>query len=155
VALYFENSLLPPDLSLLAAASAVVTGYSREKKMMTVESAQGVELMWGADGALVDGKAWPMLSKTSVRLPPGPHVVEAAARRDSLAVEDLNASLRSASSDGKRIAFEYSSDSRAIVRFDRRPQQMEIDGAIATAACIEGSDCAVMLPRGEHRVSAQ
>ena len=25
--------------------------------------------------------------------------------------------------------FEYSSDSRAIVRFDRRPQQLEIDGA--------------------------
>jgi hypothetical protein len=154
VALYFENSILPPDLSMLAAASAVVSGYSKEKKRVSVDSARGVELLWNGEGALVDGKPWPMLSKSSVRLPPGPHVVEPAAKRDALSIEDLNAALRSASAEGRRLTFEYSSDSRAIVRFDRRPQQLEIDGVSLPATCIEGSDCAVLLPPGSHKVSA-
>jgi hypothetical protein len=154
VALYFENSILSPDLPLLAAATAVVTAYSKDKKRVSVESARGVELLWNGEGATVDGKAWPVLSKTAVRLPPGAHVIEPAARREALTVEDLNAGLRSASVEGKRLAFEYSSDSRAIVRFDRRPQQIEVDGAALPVSCIEGSDCAMILPKGDHRVSA-
>jgi hypothetical protein len=154
VALYFENSILPPDLPMLAAASSAVSAYSKDKKRVTVDSVRGVELLWNAEGALVDGKPWPMLSKTSVRLPPGAHTVEAAPRRDAIAIEDLNAALGAASADGKRLTFDYSSDSRAIVRFDRRPQQFEIDGAATPAACIEGSDCVILLPQGSHKVSA-
>ena len=69
---------------MLAAASAVVTGYSKDKKRVSVESAHGVELLWTGEGALVDGKPWPMLSKTAVRLPPGPHTIETAPKRDGL-----------------------------------------------------------------------
>jgi hypothetical protein len=154
VALYFENSILPPDLPLLAASAAVVKSYSKEKRRVTLDSERGVELLWNSEGALVDGKPWPMLSKTSVRLPPGAHSIEAAAKRDGVAIEDLNAVLLSASTDGKRVNFEYSSDSRAIVRFDRRPQQLEIDGTPLAATCIEGSDCAILLPPGAHKISA-
>jgi hypothetical protein len=154
VALYFENSILAPDLGLLAASSSSVTSYSRDKKRVSLDSDRGVELVWNNEGALVDGKPWPLVSKTGVRLPPGPHTIEPAARRDALAIEDLNARLRTASADGKRLSFEYSSDSRAIVRFDRRPQQMEIDGAPAALNCIEGSDCALLLPQGDHKVTA-
>jgi hypothetical protein len=132
----------------------VVTNYSKEKKRVSIESARGVELLWNGEGALVDGKTWPVLSKTAVRLPPGSHTVEPAARRDALTVEDLNATLRSASAEGKRLAFEYASDSRAIVRFDRRPQQLELDGAALPIACIEGTDCAVLLPKGNHKITA-
>jgi hypothetical protein len=154
VALYFENSILTPDLPLLAAATAVVTGYAKDRKRVSVESARGVELLWNSEGALVDGKAWPVLSKSAVRLPPGAHTIEPSAKREALAVEDLNAALRSASAEGKRIAFEYTSDSRAIVRFDRKPQQVEVDGTTFPVSCIEGSDCAMILPRGDHRVVA-
>jgi hypothetical protein len=154
VALYFENSILAPDLGLLAAASSDVTSYSKDRKRTTLDSGRGVELLWSGEGALVDGKPWPMVSKTAVRLPPGQHTIEPAAKRDGLAIEDLNATLRSAAVEGKRLAFEYSSDSRAIVRFDRRPQALELDGAPIPAACIEGSDCAILLPKGEHRLSA-
>ena len=75
-----------------------------------------------------------------------------AARRDALTIADLNAKLKSASAEGKRVAFEYSSDSRAIVRFDRKPAQMEVDGAPFPAVCVAGSDCTVLLPPGAHRV---
>jgi len=154
VALYFENSILAPDLALLASASSDVTSYAKDKKRITLDSARGVELLWNNEGALVDGKPWPMLSKTAVRLPPGPHTIEPAAKREALAIEDLNARLRTASAEGKRLTFEYSSDSRAIVHFDRHPQQIEIDGAAAPLTCIEGSDCAILLPQGDHKVSA-
>jgi len=154
VALYFENSILAPDLALLAAASSDVTSYAKDKKRVTLDSPNGVELVWNNEGALVDGKPWPMLSKTAVRLPPGQHAIEPAAKRDALTVEDLNARLRTASAEGKRLSFEYSSDSRAIVRFDRHPQQIEIDGVSTLFTCIEGSDCAILLPQGDHKVSA-
>jgi riboflavin synthase alpha subunit len=67
---------------------------------------------------------------------------------------DLNANLRSAAESGKRITFEYSSDSRAIARFNRKPSHIDIDGAPLTIACVDAADCAVLLPRGTHQVIA-
>ena len=155
VALYFENSILKPDLPLLSAASAVVTSYLKDKRRILIDSATDVELTWPAAGALVDGKPWPLVSSTGVRLPTGAHAVEPAAKRDGISISDLNATLRTASIDGKRIKFRYSSDSRAIVRFDRKPSGMEVDGKEFAPVCVESSHCAVLLPRGEHEVVAQ
>jgi hypothetical protein len=155
VALYFENSILKPDLPLLSAASAAVTSYAKEKQRVSLSTATDLDLAWTAPGALVDGQPWPFLTKTAVRLPAGTHIVEPAARRETISVADLNATLRTASVDGKRVRFRYTSDSRAIVRFERRPVQMELDGQAFPVSCLESSDCAVLLPRGEHDVSAQ
>jgi hypothetical protein len=154
VAIYFENSILQSDLSLLAASSAVVTKYSKDRRRVSLDSPNGVELVWSSGGALVDGNAWPILSESVVRLPAGPHTIEPAPRREGIAVADLNATLRSASVEGKRVSFAYSSDSRAIVRFDRRPVSMEIDGLPFPVACVESSNCVILLPQGDHRVVA-
>ena len=154
VALYFENSILPPDLPLLGAASAVVTSYARDKQRISIDSATDVEVAWTVAGALVDGKPWPLLTKTSVRLPAGAHVVEQGPHRDSISISDLNATLRTASIDGSRVHFRYTSDSRAIVRFDRKPSAMELDGHPFEPVCVEASDCAILLPGGEHDVTA-
>jgi hypothetical protein len=90
-------------------------------------------------------------SSTELRLPAGLHTIEPAPRRDGIALIDLNAKLRSATAEsGKRMEFEYSSDSRAIARFDRKPTRLEIDG-VATAA---SSGDVVLLPRGDHRITA-
>jgi hypothetical protein len=151
VALYFENSILKPDLALLAASSTVVTSYTKDRRRITIESPMGVELNWTGEAALVDGKPWPAQSATALNLPPGSHVVEAAAaRRGVISLINLNAKLRSASIEsGKRITFEYSSESRAIAVFDRQPSRLEVDGAPWSA-----SDSVVLLPRGDHRVTA-
>lgn len=157
VALYFENSILKPDLALLAASSAVLTSYVKsggDRPRITLESPADIELVWAGEGAQVDGKPWPLLSQTLLRLPAGKHVVERAARREGLAVLDLNASLRSASAEGKRLWFDYSSDSRAIVRFDRKPAQMELDGRPFAVECVSGSACTILLPGGNHSVSS-
>ncbi|HWE50274.1 MAG TPA: hypothetical protein VG273_10815 [Bryobacteraceae bacterium] len=146
VALYFENSILPPDLGLLASSSAVVTRYAKENRRVSLDSVSGVEVAW-SEGALVDGKPWPVQSEGAVFLPPGLHSIEPAARRDGIALIDLNARLISAAvSSAKQIRFEYESDSRAIARFDRAPSRVEVDGLPMAPAEV------VMLPRGTHRV---
>jgi hypothetical protein len=149
VALYFENSILKPDLALIAASSAVVNRYSKDRRRISIESPMDVELNWTAGAALVDGKPWPAQSATTLRLPAGSHVIEpSAARRDALSLIDLNGKLRSASIEsGKRVAFEYSSESRAIARFDRKPSRVDVDGVAYTP------DATVLLPRGDHRVT--
>ncbi|HWF06901.1 MAG TPA: hypothetical protein VG297_00480 [Bryobacteraceae bacterium] len=155
VALYFENSLLPPDLPLLAAASAVVTQFSTDHGRVSIDSSQDVELNWTAVGARVDGKPWPAVARSTVHLPPGPHVVEAAPKREALTLIDLNGKLLSASAgSGNRLAFEYSSDSRAIARFDHRPARLEMDGRPFPVSCAPAGPCAVLLARGTHKVTA-
>ncbi|HZL57486.1 MAG TPA: hypothetical protein VFC21_10410 [Bryobacteraceae bacterium] len=155
VALYFENSILKPDLPLLAAASAVVNQYRRDGRRIVLEARGDVEVAWNGTGALVDGKPWPMLSKTAVRVPSGSHTVDAGPKREEILIVDLNAKLRSASIEGKRSSFEYSSESRAIVRFDRGPAELQVDGAPLATGCAHTGECAVMLPRGDHRIVAQ
>jgi hypothetical protein len=156
VALYFENSILRPDLALLAASSAVVTRYSKDRGRISIQSPMDIELNWPQAGALVDGKPWPAQSATTLRLPAGAHTIEpTSAKREAISLIDLNAKLRSASVESnKRVTFEYSSDSRAIARFDRKPSRMEVDGVAYSALCAESHDCAVLLPRGDHRVTA-
>jgi len=147
VALYFENSILKPDLPLLAAASAVVTKYADDRGRVSIDSPAGLEVAWTGE-ALVDGKAWPVQTGTRVSLPGGPHVLEAGQRSEGLRVVDLNASLKSAGLQNGRIEVEYASDSRAIVRFNRAPAGMLVDGSPVNV------DCTVMLPRGNHLISA-
>jgi hypothetical protein len=153
VALYFENSLLKPDLGLLAASSAVITRYAKMQRRVTVESTRDLELKWpSGEGALVDGKLWPVQSSAVLYLPAGFHRIEPAPKRDGITVIDINATLRSAAVESKRVAFEYSSESRAIARFDRRPARIDVDGEPFPGTCVDPGECAVLLPRGTHTV---
>jgi hypothetical protein len=153
VALYFENSILKPDMFLLASSSAVVSSYSRDKRRTHIDSPADVELAWTSEGALVDGKPWPVRSESALHLPAGRHTVESAPRPDSIVLTDLNATLRSAEiASGKRILFDYSSESRAIARFDRTPSRIEVDGVMLPSGCEGTVGCAVLLPRGAHQV---
>jgi hypothetical protein len=155
VALYFENSILKPDLTLLAASSAVVTHYTNDRARISIESPMDIELNWATDGALVDGKPWPAKSAGSLRLPAGSHTVEPTTKREAISLIDLNARLRSAATEsGRKITFEYSSEGRAIARFDRKPARMDVDGVAHSVECAATGDCAVLLPRGDHRATA-
>ncbi|HEX4278235.1 MAG TPA: hypothetical protein VHZ74_22930 [Bryobacteraceae bacterium] len=156
VALYFENSILKADLPLLAASSAVVTRYSKDHDRISIESPMDLELNWTAAGALVDGKPWPAQSAATVHLPAGAHIVEQNPKRESIHLIDLNARLISAAYEtGKALAFQYASDSRAIARFDRKPARIDVDGAPRESKCTTPGACAVLLPRGSHRVRAE
>jgi hypothetical protein len=156
VALYFENSILRPDMPLLASSAAVVRSYSLDARRLTIDSPMDIEVNWSGDGALVDGKPWPAHGSGMLRLPAGAHTLERSARLDAPSITDLNAVLRSAVVEsGKRVSFEYTSDSRAIATFDRRLSLLEIDGNSTTPGCDGPAVCTVMLPRGSHRVTVR
>src|SRR4029450_4128535 len=70
VALYFENSILAPDLKLLPSAAACVRRIESVGSKWTIESPRGVGVAWRGP-ALVDGKPWPVLDGASGWRPPG------------------------------------------------------------------------------------
>ncbi len=150
VALYFENSILTPDLPLLASAAASVDKAEQNGSKLIVDSRNGVGVPWQGP-ALVNGRLWPVRDETTLWLPAGSNVIEPAQKDSALRILDFNGNLRSAvvSTAGLRIS--YQSNSRAIAVLNSRPRKLEIDGAEDTEKLLDsGSNFVLMLPRGQH-----
>jgi hypothetical protein len=157
VALYFENSILTPDLPLLASAAASVDKAERSGSRLVIESHYGVGVPWQGP-ALVNGRLWPVHSDTMLWLPAGPNVVEPAppdlAIKDSeLRIVDFNGDLRSASVLTDGLHFSYQSSTRALAVLSARPRKVEIDGTPIEPELREsGAGYVLTLPRGQHVV---
>jgi hypothetical protein len=151
VALYFENSLLPPDLGLLPSAAANVTRVERVGAKTVVESSNGVGLPWKG-AAIVDDQPWPVIDGETLWLPPGAHAVESGQEMPGLHMVRLNAELKDARRvGGNGVEFSYESSARAIAVFDRRPVKLFLDGA-AEGLLFAGPNT-ILLPRGQHVVT--
>ena len=152
VALYFENSILPPDLGLLASAAAVVDRLERNGARLVVDSPRGIGVPWNGP-ALVNGRLWPAADGNTVWLPPGAHAIEAAPAPPRLRLVDFNGELRTAAALPEGIEFSYQSASRALAVVERKPVSLEVDGDSAAIEGIEGAAGFVLfLPRGQHVV---
>jgi hypothetical protein len=153
VALYFEQSILKPDLPLLPAASAVVRRLERSGGKLLVDSPFGVGVRW--DGAaLVNGRPWPVASEGTLWLPPGAAAVERAAEAPSFRVIDYNADLRAATALSGGVELAYQSRTRAYFTFNAPPGRIDLDGAIYDAAAVKTDAGYVLtLPRGQHLVT--
>jgi hypothetical protein len=152
VALYFENSILPPDLPLLSSSAASVNKMEQNGSRLTVQTRHGVGIPWQGP-ALVNGKLWPVRSDDTLWLPAGSVVVEPAAKEAALRVLDFNGDLRTASASGASIEFSYQSNSRALALVNARPASIEIDGAASDQQLTaSGSSYLLVLPRGQHIV---
>jgi hypothetical protein len=151
VALYFENSLLPPDLALLPSAAAAVTRIERLGPKTVVDSPSGVGLPWKG-GAIVDGQPWPVLDGDAVWLPAGAHSIEAGAAQPGPRLVRLNAELKDArATEPARLEFSYQSAARAIAILDRPPRSVEVDGEKAPLQL--AGPASILLPRGQHVVT--
>lgn len=151
VALYFENSILAPDLSLLPASAAVVTRAETVGPKLMIDSPHGVALRW-PDPAMVDGLPWPVRSATLLFLPAGAHSIESATTAPAFQITHFNGELTSAQlTSANAIELAYRSSGRAIAILNRKPASVEIDGA-ETAADPAGTN-AIFLPRGQHLVT--
>jgi hypothetical protein len=149
-ALYFENSLLPPDLPLLPAAATAVTRVEALGPKTAIESPTGVGLRWEGP-ATVDGELWPAADDETVWLPAGAHSVGPGATRPRLRLIYLNGDLRAARVlNPTTIEFSYRSTARAIAVLDRIPRKIEIDG---NAEDVAPGSSSLLLPRGQHVVS--
>ncbi len=155
VAVYFENSILAPDLPLLPAAGAVVPRAERDGAKLTIDSPRGVGVAWPGD-ALVDGRPWPVTDGATLWLPPGLHTIEPAATTPAPRILDFNGDLQSADRSNSAIDLSYESSSRAFALLDRKPLKLEIDGA-PTPLTFLHSDArySLPLPRGQHLVTIQ
>jgi hypothetical protein len=151
VALYFENSILAPDLKFLPSAAASVRRLEKVGSKWTVESPGGVGICW-TGAAVVDGKPWPLTDGATVWVPAGVHTVEAAAGRAEARILDFNGDLRSAEILPRgELEVAYSSSSRAIAILEKRPSTLELDGEeIALELLASGPKWALLLPRGKH-----
>ncbi len=155
VALYFENSILTPDLPLLAAASASVDRLERDGNRLTVGARYGVGVRWQGP-ATVNGRLWPVHDADILWLPPGASRVEPASKAAPVAVLDFNGGLQSAQVVENGVELSYRSSSRAIAVLNVKPRAMELDGAREEPKVIESDGkFVVMLPRGQHLVSFQ
>ncbi len=150
VALYFENSILAPDLPLLPAAAATVTRAERIGDKLAIDSRYGTGVAWTGD-ALVDGRPWPVSGDGMLWLPAGAHTIEPSLVSPPARVLDLNAELESAGAGPTSVEVGYRSSSRALARLDRKPSAIEIDGAAAQPHVLQGGGVyTVLLPRGQH-----
>jgi hypothetical protein len=149
VALYFENSILPPDLPLLAAAASTVNRMEPSGARLVVDSLRGAGIPWKGP-ALVDGRPWPVANDTTVWLPRGLHAIEPARTPAPIRLLDFNGDLKSAAVIPGAVEFSYESAARALAAVERLPKRIEIDGAEARP---QAAGNVLLLPRGQHLVS--
>jgi len=149
VALYFENSILSPDLPLLSAASAVVTKFERGDAQLRVDSPRGFSTAWEGP-ALVDGVPWAALDGKRIILPAGEHLVRVSAGSVASRLVAFNGDLVSATSVGKEIRIVYNSSGRALATLDCDAGNVKVDGKAIAARQIGRT---LMLPSGERRAS--
>ena len=155
VALYFEHSILAPDVPWLPSAVAVVGRFEREGARTTVESRRGVGIRWGKP-ASVNGRVWPAWDGTTLWLPAGEHVVEAAAAAPSVRLLDFTGELMSAETLPGGLTFAYRASARALAVLDRQPGKLDIDGVRTQPRTIQAEDrCVLFLPRGQHVVTLE
>lgn len=149
VALYFENSIAPVDLPLLAPAASTAERVEEMGQRLVVESSHPVGVSWSGP-AMVDGKLWPAASDGVIWLPAGAHSVEPGSRPPRLRLTDFNGELKSAAETADGLEFTYRSGARALAVLDRAPRALQIDGAAAQPR-VEGNT--MFLPRGQHLVT--
>ena len=149
VALYFENSILSPDLALLSAAASSVDRAEIIAGKLIVESRRGAGIPWQGP-ALVDGKPWPVLNERTLWLSRGPHSIEPAQKATTLRILDFNGDLKSAKVITDGIEFAYQSSARAMATLEQAPRKVEIDGAEVKPEMIGN---VLILPRGQHLVT--
>jgi hypothetical protein len=151
VALYFENSLLPPDLKLLPSAAAAVTRIEHMGPKTVIDSVGGAGIPWKG-GAKVDGELWPAQDDETLWLPAGPHAVEPAPLSAGPRLLRFNGELKAARAAGAyALEFTYQSASRAIAILSRAPVKLQVDG-VDEALKLAGP-ATVLLPRGQHVVT--
>jgi hypothetical protein len=151
VALYFENSLLPPDLKLLPSAAAAVSRIEHLGPKTVIDSAGGVGIPWKG-GAKVDGQRWPVQDDETLWLPAGPHAIEPAPATAGPRLVHLNGDLKAARvMNTYTLEFTYQSGSRAIAILSRVPVKLQIDG-VDEALKLAGP-ATLLLPRGQHVVT--
>jgi hypothetical protein len=147
LALYFESSLLPIDLPLLAAAAAVPSRFEQASSKLVVDSPHGIGIPWQG-GARVNGEPWPLLDDSTLWLPPGAFAIESLPTPPPLRILDTSATVLSVSSLPQGFEIAYRASSRAYFLLDC-PVSVALDGKPHPPP----SNNLLILPRGQHLIT--
>jgi hypothetical protein len=152
VALYAEHSIQRHDIAFLPSALAAVSRVEQIGGKLVVETAHGVGIPWRG-GALVNGRLWPAHTDELLWLPAGAHAIQPASRGSDVRLLDLNGELEAAFAGQNGIEFAYRSSARAIAVLDRKPTEVQVDGAEFSGEVlpVDGRHV-LLLPRGQHLV---
>jgi hypothetical protein len=152
VALYFENSISPVDLTLLPQATAGAVLVEASGGKLVAEAPQPFGVDW-TGLAQVDGAVWPVADAATVWLPAGRHTVAPAAVPPPGRILRFSGDLVAAEARGQTVSVSYKSTARAIALLDRRPAQVSVDGAVIEADLVAAKrHWSLRLPRGAHMV---
>lgn len=113
VALYFENSILPVDWPLLAAAAAPVRRAEWTGANLELESTQPLSVAW-TGCAQVDGREWPVQDGERVFVPAGTHRLTPCEQLPARRLTDFNGDLLDARMVKGKLRVKYESRSRVI-----------------------------------------
>ncbi len=153
VAVYFEDSISPLDMRLLAAAAATPREVQRKDGAVSLECSAGLGLRWEGP-VLMDGAPWPFHSRDTVWVPKGKHVVQGGSQELPLRVVAFNGTLLQARWTGSGTEFEYERDSRAAALVEGTSVGAWADGK-PVPSLAAGDHTTLLLPRGRHRVVIQ
>ncbi len=154
VALYFENSILVPDVTFLPASAAVVEQLDRggvNGSRLGIRCGALTGIPWNGP-ASVNGKPWPYTDGSYLWLPAGTWAVEQGAAGPAVRLLDFAGTLQSVEANGPVLEIGYQSSSRAFAYLDRPPLgEAEVDGQ-AVQLNIEalGRRWMVEMPKGQH-----
>jgi uncharacterized protein YdaL len=93
-------------------------------------------------------------------VPAGKHAIAFSTDHANLSAHELQprimactGTLKTVSYDQRTIRFEYLSDSRTLVSFNRAPESITVDGNAYSTTVMKGNDCfSIFLPSGSHQV---
>ncbi|HXR75908.1 MAG TPA: hypothetical protein VN737_08030 [Bryobacteraceae bacterium] len=146
VALYFENSIEKQDLKLLPAAASTATVRASGIDALDVEASEPTRIAWQGPVEL-DGKPWPLESRSFVLAPCGKHRLTPGIGIPAVSISDFNGHVQSAITTKDSVDLAYSSRSRAIAVLASPVSSIELDGQPFPASS------SVLLPAGQHLVS--
>lgn len=154
VALYFENSILVPDIPFLPASAAAVEQLDRggvNGSRLGIRCRALTGIPWHGP-ASVNGKPWPYTDDGYLWLPAGTWAVERGTADPPVKLLDFAGTAQTVEVNGSALEIGYRSDSRAFAYLDRAPlPQAELDGQmVQLKAEAIGERWMVELPKGQH-----
>jgi hypothetical protein len=146
---YSAASVSPVDIPLLPAASAMVkhSERSNDGDGLVIDSPYGIGVRWSGPASL-DGHPWPVGDSEQVWIPAGKHTLKPDTSEPNLRVLDFNGTLEDAAVRQDGVEVSYTSQSRALMKLNRTPTQLLVDGKEAKLDL--AGDKVVLLPRGKH-----
>jgi uncharacterized protein YdaL len=161
--IYSESSVNPQDMLFAAFANATRVEYGVSGGTIVASSPVSFNLKTPPDvhEISIDGVPVTAGRENHFLIPAGRHTIDTSpdvARGFSdhgirPGILSISGELLSAVYTARTITFEYSSNGRTLVSFDREPTDIHVDGVPGEYATMKGNDCySVFLPPGRHRV---